>query len=190
MKKTLSEFIAEINQSRKSGLLSITVKGANTLLKLFFREGEIYHLTCGNVRGSGCLAQVTGNEFAEYFFMPDVALSVTDGDLPPLTDIIHLFRNHNGAVEAPPDPLLGRGQPPRIKRGDLSTAQEQIKLALIRQIGPAGAKVVKRIVEEKWKPSSPPARPDFLRLADLLKDEIESDEDRNEFLKETGEILS
>jgi len=189
MKKTLSEFITEINQSRKSGLLSVTVKGANTLLKLFFREGEIYHLTCGNAKGAGCLAQVAGNEFADYFFMGNVSLNVNDGDVPPLTDIIQLFGNHSAAGEVLSDPALGRGQQ-SIKKGDLSMAQEQLKLALIRQIGPAGAKVVKKIVDEIWKPSSPPGKQDFLRLADLLKDEIESDEDRTQFLKETREILS
>jgi hypothetical protein len=186
---SLSELIADINQSRKNGLLSITVKGANTLLKLFFREGEIYHLTFGNCKGAGCLSQVTGNEFAEYFFMPDVSLNVQDGDIPPLTDIIRLFRGQNVAVATQPDSVTGRGQSSSVKRGDLSAAQEQIKLALIRQIGPAGAKVMTRTVGQ-WQTSSPPERNDFLRLIELLKDEIENDDDRNEFLKETREILS
>jgi len=190
MKKSLSEFISEINQSRKSGLLSITVKGANTLLKLYFRDGEIYHLTCGNMKGKGCLAQMTETEFADYFFMPNVTLNVVDENLPPLADIIHLFRNHRGTVETAPDPVAARGQPAGVKKGNLLSAQEQLTLALIRQIGPAGTKVSKRIVDEKWKSLSPPSRTDLLRLVNLFKDEIDSEEDRNEFLKETREIIS
>jgi hypothetical protein len=190
MTTSLSEFIAEINRSRKNGLLSVTVKGANTLLKLFFREGELYHLTFGNCKGAGCLARVLGNEFADYFFMPEVSLNVQDGDLPPLTDLIQLFRGKSGTYAAPPDAAVTAGPPAAVKRGDLLTAQEQIKLALIRQIGPAGAKVMTRTVEQKWQSASPPSKNDFLLLIDLLKDEIENANDRNEFLKEARAILS
>jgi hypothetical protein len=189
MTMSLSEFITEINRSRKNGLLSITVKGANTLLKLFFREGELYHLTFGNCKGAGCIARVIGNEFAEYFFMPEVSLNVEAGDVPPLAEIIQLFRGKAGTQTAPPGSAVGGAQPV-VKRGDLSSAQEQIKLALIRQIGPAGAKVMTKTAEQKWQAASPPSKNDFMLLIDLLKDEIDNADDRNEFVKEARAILS
>ncbi len=191
MKTGLSEFIAEINRSGKSGLLSIAVKDANTQLKLFFREGQLYHVTCGSVKGKECLAQAVGQEFSQYFFMPEVSLNVQDGNLPPLADIIQFFRASDKAVEASSFPETGGSRPSGAQTAGVSAAaQENIKLALVRQIGPAGAKVFSRTIEQKWRASSPPSREDFLRLADLLKDEIENPDDRNEFLKEAAKIIS
>ena len=191
MKTALSEFIADINRSRKSGLLSITLKGANTLLKLFFRDGEVYHITCGNVRGAACLAQVTGGEFMEYFFMPNVALNVHDENLPSLMDIIGCCNAAGSAVEVSPHSRRGAGQTAIVHTvGDQPAVLEDLKTALIRQIGPAGAKVMSRIVEQKWRASSPPTREEFLRLIDLLKAEIENPDDQNEFIKEAKAILS
>lgn len=191
MKTGLSEFIAEINRSRKSGLLSIAVKSANTQLKLFFREGELYHVTCGNDKGVKCLAQVTGSEFTQFFFMPEVLLNVQDGNLPPLADVIQFFKAADTAMETPAPPVTGNIQHSHVQTGGISAAaQENIKLALIRQIGPAGAKVMSRIIEQKWHASSPPTRDELLRLVDFLKDEIENPADRNEFLKETANIIA
>ena len=190
MKIALSEFIAEINRSRKNGLLSINVKNANTLFKLFFRDGEVYHITCGNVRGADCLAQVTGSDFAEYFFIPNMVLKVHDENLPSLADIIQCCSAAGSAVEVSPHTGKG-GQTAGARDGSsLPAALEDLKLALIRQIGPAGAKVMSRIVEQKWQASSPPTREGLLRLVEFLKDEIENPDDRNEFLKEAAKIIS
>lgn len=191
MKTGLSEFITEINRSGKSGLLSIAVKGANTQLKLFFREGQLFHVTCGSVKGKECLAQAVGQEFSQYFFMPEVSLNVQDGNLPPLADIIRFFRASDKAVEASSFPETGGSRPPGAQTAGVSAAaQENIKLALVRQIGPAGAKIMSRTIEQKWRASSPPAQEELLRLVDLLKDEIENPDDRNEFLKEAAKIIS
>ncbi|MEK6744666.1 MAG: DUF4388 domain-containing protein [Nitrospirota bacterium] len=190
MKTGLSEFIAEIYQGRKSGLLSIAVKGANTQLKLFFREGQIYHATCGNMKGKECLAQAIGHEFSQYFFMPDVSLNARDGNLPSLADIIQLFRAADKAVEMPARPATGDNQASRVQPGGPAAALEHLTLALIRQIGPVGAKVFSRTIEQKWHASPQPTREDLLRLVDILKDEIENPADRNEFLKETANIIS
>ena len=191
MKTPLSEFIAEINRTRKTGLLSITVKGVNTQLKMFFREGDVYHITCGHVKGADCLAQAAGSEFAECFFMPEVSLNIHDGNLPPLADIIRFFKTAGTAVEVKqPD---GKTAPPAYPGAagisDFAGTGEELKTALIRQIGPAGARVTARIIEQKWHASSPPTREELLRLVDLLKDEIENPDDRNEFLKEAAGII-
>ncbi len=192
MKTALSEFIAEINRTRKSGLLSIIVKGANTQLKMFFREGAVYHVTCGNVRGAECLAQATGIEFAECFFMPEVSLNVHDGNLPSLADIIQHFKTAGTVVEIkqPDGKAAHPAGPAAAGISDFAGIREELKTALIRQIGPAGAKVMSRIVEQKWQASSPPTREDLPRLVELLKDEIENPDDRNEFLKEAAKIIS
>lgn len=188
MKTGLSDFIADVNRSRKSGLLSITVKGANSLLKLFFRGGEIYHMTYGNAKGSPCLAQVAGTEFAEYSFMPDVALSVQDEELPSIEQVLSLFRGTNGATETAPHPGIGSGRPAPAGGGGAAAIQEGIKLALIRQIGPAGAKVMAKAVEQNLK-SAAPGRDELLRLVDQLKNEIENPNDRNAFINEAKALI-
>jgi hypothetical protein len=190
MKTSLSEFIGEINRTRKSGLLSVTVKGANSLLKLFFRQGEIYHLTFGNCKGPGCLEQVVGVELAEYFFMPDVSLTVQDVDLPPLSAIIELLRNHGPIQEIANPPGAATAKKAGGASVDAASVQERLKMALVRQIGPAGAKVMTKIVEQKWHASPTPSREDLTRLVELLKKEIENANDQNEFMKEAYTIIS
>ncbi len=190
MKTLLPDFIAEINRNKKSGLLSLTVKGANKLLKLYFREGEVYYVACGDAKGWGCMALVNGSEFAEYFFLPDVSLSVQDSDLPSVPDIIHYFKSGVTAVETAPGSQIADSRPPGGKSFPSSVVQDKLTLALTRQIGPAGAKVLKRVVEQQWHPSSPPRKEDFFQLIEFLKNEIENPDDRNTFLKEAREIFS
>jgi hypothetical protein len=190
MKTLLSDFIEEINRSKKSGLLSIPVKGANKLLKLFFREGEVYYVACGDAKGWGCMAQVTGSEFNDYFFMPDVSLNVQDGNLPSLSDIILYFKSAVAAAETAPGSQTVDSRPSGGKIFPLSVVHDKLKLALTRQIGPAGAKVLNRIVEQQWRPSSPPGKEDFFQLIEFLKNEIENQNDRNTFLEEARDIFS
>jgi len=192
MKTSLPDYIIEINRNKKSGLLSIPVKGENKIkmLKLFFREGEVYHVACGDVKGWGCMAQMTASDFTDYFFMPDISLNVQDSNLPSLPVIIHYFKSAVAAVETAPGSQTVDSRPPGGTTVPSSAVHEKLKLALTRQIGPAGSKVLTRIVEQQWRPSSPPRKEDFLQLIEFLKNEIENSNDRNTFLKEAREILS
>jgi len=190
MKNSLSDFIAELNRNRKSGLLSVTVKGANKLLKLFFREGELYYVACGDAKGWSCVAQAGDCESADYFFMPEASFNAQDSSLPALQEIVHYFKS-TGAAGDPGAGTQATGSAPA--NGRIVTASgvlDTITLALTRQIGPAGGKVVKRIVEQQWHPSSPPSKADYAQLIELLKSEIENADDRNLFVKEARELLS
>jgi hypothetical protein len=190
MKNSLSDFIAEINRDRKSGLLSIPVKGANKLLKLFFREGELYYIACGDAKGWSCVAQATSYGLTDYFFMPDASVNFQDNNLPALQEIIRHFKSATAAVEPAADPKVA-GRPQSTGKIFASAAVlDKLSLALTRQIGPAGGKVVKRIVEQQWHPSSPPSKEDYAQLIEFLKNEIENPDDRNLFIKEAREILS
>jgi len=191
MKNSLSDFIAEINRNRKSGLLSVTIKGANKLLKLFFREGEIYYISCGDAKGWSCVAQAMGHELADYFFMPDVAFNHQDSTLPSLQEIIQYFKPGTTAGDPGAAPMAAAVNAP--SNGQIFSSAivlDNLKLALTRQIGPAGGKVVKRIIEQQWRPSSTPTKEEYIQLIDLLKNEVENPEDRNLFIKEAREILS
>ena len=190
MKNSVSDFIAELNRDRKSGLLSVTVKGANKLLKLFFRDGEIYYVACGDTKGWSCVAQATGHELTDYFFMPGVSFNSQDTSLPAAQDIIQYFKSastSNGPIAV----AKPAGKAP--SNGHLLSStivMENLTMALTRQIGPAGGKVVKRIIEHQWHPSSPPSKDDYVQLIDFLKNEVENPDDRNLFIKEAREILA
>jgi hypothetical protein len=187
MNMDLSHCIEDIHGSGKSGLLSITVANGKTLLKLFFRDGEVYHITCGNLKGTACLAQLTGIDFADYHFMPDVVLPVSDGGLPPFSELLRMLNPRRNQSETPDKPTSGNNRPFR----SLSVLQENLKVILMKQIGPAGAVAVTRIMAQKWKATAtPPSREDFLRLIDLLKEQVENEADRGEFVKEARALLS
>jgi hypothetical protein len=186
----LSDFIAELNRNRKSGLLSVTVKGANKLLKLFFREGELYYVACGDAKGWSCVAQAGDCESSEYFFMPDASFNVQDSNLPALQEIIHYFKSTATSGDSAAGAKVAGNSPANGKTGSSPGVLENITLALTRQIGPAGGKVVKRIVEQQWHPSSPPSKADYAQLIEFLKNEVENADDRNLFIQEARELLS
>jgi len=191
MKFSLSEFITELNLGKKSGLLSVSVKSANTLLKIYFRDGDIYHVTFGNHRGSKSIEQVTKFELAEYIFIPDISMNISDTDLPPVTAIAELFRN--GTAAGGVSSASGTAERPAAAGGSAfssaATVQERLKTALVRQIGPAGTKVMAKIVSTQWHAPATPGREDYLRLVDLMKAEIENADDQNEFVKEAKTFL-
>jgi hypothetical protein len=190
MKNSLSDFIAELNRNKNSGLLSIPVKGANKLLKLFFREGELYYVACGDSKGWSCVAQAGQCDVANYFYMPDASFNLQDNNLPALQDIIQYFKSASTAV----DPGAGVKAAGSAQASGTTVASpavlDAITLALTRQIGPAGGKVVKRIVEQQWHPASPPSKADYAQLIDVLKNEVENPDDRGLFIKEARELLS
>jgi len=190
MKTPLSDFIVEINQTRKTGLLSVPVKGANKMLKMYFRTGEVYHVACGDAKGWDCITKMPASDFADYFFMPNISLSVQDDDLPPLPDMIRYFKSAAATVETASGSQAAASQPPGGKNLASADVHDKLKLALTRQIGPAGAKVLKRIVEQQWRPAAPPQKEDFFQLIEFLKNEIENPNDRNTFLEEARKIFS
>jgi hypothetical protein len=63
---------------------------------------------------------------------------------------------------------------------------EEIKVALIRQIGPAGAKVMSRIAADKWHASMPFTKEDIETLINLLQNEIDDQDGRKAFIKEAN----
>jgi hypothetical protein len=184
---TLSEIISDIHQNRKTGLLSITIRGDNNQFKMFFKDGDIYHITCGGQKNSDCIKNCIDLDFSVCFFVPNVKLDAVNANLPAISDIIQIFKSKGIAVEIKqPD---GSG-PPAAAAGtsDFGRIREELKVAFIRQIGPAGGKILSKIIDEKWRVSSP-SKADLVNLISLLKGEIEDGENRKLFVSEAEKII-
>jgi hypothetical protein len=181
----LAKIVGDVLDGKKTGVLTVFVKGGNHLLKLFFRDGECYHLTCGNLKNAECVDNLLSIELGDCLFVPDVKLDASGGGSVPSTDeLIRKFTEMGVMVEA----KLADGGGKATGKDDSADAKklEMIKVALIRQIGPAGGKVMSRIVDGKWRASTPYSREDLDTLINLLKNEIDDQDAKNAFMTEAG----
>jgi hypothetical protein len=180
----LAKIVGDIHEGRKTGVLTVLVKGGNHLLKLFFRDGEVYHLTCGNLRDTECVDNINSLELGDCMFLPDVKLDAKAGAVPPTDELIQQLKASAKMV----DSRLGTGGARSMGKEDSDDVKtlEEIKVALIRQIGPAGAKVMSRIAADKWHASMPFTKEDIETLINLLQNEIDDQDGRKAFIKEAN----
>jgi hypothetical protein len=147
-----------------------------------------------------CLATLDVSEFTECFFLPGIKVDKPDAQVPSTEQIIEIFRKHEIRVERKgPMPVAApssaaaatNGQAPSAptSSGDFAVIREGLKVALMRQIGPVGGKILTKIMEQTWKGSAAPTREELMKLIDLLKNEIDDEANRKEFLSEVGKLL-
>lgn len=190
MRIALAKVVDDIYRNRKTGLLSVTVKGGNNLFKMFFKEGEVYHIGCGSFKDFECLANLDTFEFSEYSFIPGIKLDRKKENVPPTAEVIqHLDVT---AVTVASQYLKGEDtHTPSHPAGmdGFAPIRDRLKTALIRQIGPVGGKVLSKVVDSKWRASSTPTKEELIELVNLLRDEIDDTDNKNEFLKEAKTII-
>jgi hypothetical protein len=180
----LAKIVGDVRDGRKTGVLTVFVKGGNHLFKLFFRDGECYHVTCGNLKNNECIDNLRSLELGDCLFVPDVKLDASGSSFLSTDELINRLTDSGVTVEA----RLANGGAKVSGRDDSPDSKklEIIKLALVRQIGPAGSKVMSRIVDGKWHASMPYSREDIDVLLNLLQNEIDDQEARNAFMTEAG----
>ncbi len=189
---TLSEVINDISQNKKTGILSIAIRGdAKNLFKIFFKDGTIYHLTCGNQKDSECLDLYGSFDFSSCSFLANAKSDTSRPvGLPATPEIIRLFEKKNDPIEIiPPDgKAASTGGANAMAPADFERIREELKVALIKQIGPAGGKILTKIINEKWRVLSP-TKSDLQKLVVLLKDEIDDDNNKTLFLRDAEQII-
>ncbi len=193
MKTTIADIVTHLHQGRKTGLLTLRVVQSSNLFKMFFREGNIYHISYGNIKGAECLTNIDALDFSDYSFITDIKLDISGGGLPATPEIIKLLQmvekmveSRSGEVAATP---ANAGSSKAFESGVFLQLREKLKVALVRQIGPVGGKIFTKIVEQRWQAQSPPQKNDLLNLISLLKEEIDDMNDRKAFLNEANEII-
>ncbi len=189
MKTAIAEIVADINRKRKTGLLSVMVRDNNSLFKIYFRDGEIYHLSCGSLKGAECLRGIDQLEFSDCSFISEVKLDKGTGSVPSMEEILQRLANSaKTAVYKHPE---GGGQASKTPPTDnFAHIRNGLKVALMRQIGPVGDRVLSKIMDSKWRASSPPTSEEYRELINLLKEEIDDVSDRNTFEQEARHIIS
>jgi hypothetical protein len=181
MKKNLADVLESLFEDKKTGILSITVSSEKNLYKFYFKNGQIYHLSSGFKKGKACLNDFLEKEPVSCSFVPQVSVDIISNDIPSTEEIIKKLKKMNRFVSF--------GDDASAESSDFIKIKEGLKVALIKQIGPIGGKIVEKIIQEKWTPSSPPVKEDFIKLIDLLKDEIDDPLSRKEFLTDANKLI-
>jgi hypothetical protein len=193
MEMTLFEVVADINRNKKTGILSIAIKGDDkNLLKMFFKDGDVYHLTCGSQKDADCVSKCDTMDFSSCSFLPNAKAEASqNASLPPTSVIIQMLEKKNarvvitGSFGEKAAPAGGVGT---AASGDFVRIREELKVALIRQIGPAGGKVLSKVIDEKWRVATP-TKADLQKLVGLLKEEIEDAANQAQFAKDAEKII-
>ncbi len=180
MKKNLSD-IKNLFQTKSTGLLTVNFESEKNLLKFYLKNGQIYHISFGFQKGRRCLDEIASRQPISCNFIPQISIDITSDDIPSTEDIIKNLQDMNKFV--------GFADSSFVQSSDFQKIKDAIKTALIRQIGPIGGKITEKYMSEKWLPSQPPSKEDFLNLIDMLKEEIEDPQSRKEFLQEVNKIL-
>ncbi len=198
LKLLLSNVLGSLISERQTGQLAITIRGAGHHCKIYFREGDIYHIVCGKQIASECLDSLIAGDLAECFFIPNLRTGSTQKPALTSDQIIGKLNEHGVMVEFKTmsgivpnnsaSPSHDKISPAAGKPVDFQRIQEGIKMALIRQIGPVGARIMARAIEQKWRVLSP-TKEDVLELIRILKYEIDDYESQNEFLAETRKLF-
>lgn len=180
MKQNIANIVANICENKNTGMLTITFASEKNLFKIYFKNGEIYHLSFGFKKGLECLNEINEREPISYNFIPDVTIDISSGNLSTEKIVENLNKINK---------YISSEEGATIKSSDFEKVKEAIKTALIRQIGPIGGKILEKYIREKWVPVNPPTKEDFLKLANLLMEEIEEPLSRKEFFNEINKIL-
>jgi len=193
----LSDLLVELCSAQKTGQMTLPIHGGSHHLKIFLRDGAIYHLAFGKMSGRECLQLFNSATITEGFFLPNLKTSVIQSDLPPIAQFVQ-YTNHisiefgsresvdesqtSSSSAATPSGMSARLSEPQ----GFSAISDSLKTALMKQVGPIGAKIMNRIVTQ-WLGSS--QSNDYSALVKLLSEQIDDTENRAIFLREAENLL-
>jgi len=167
MKKDLGDIVDNLSKTKSTGLLTVNFSSDKNLLKIYLKDGAVYHISYGFKKGFECLNDIATRQPISYNFISNITIDISSSNLPSTDQIVETFKHTT----------------------DFEKIKENIKIALIKQIGPIGKKITEKYIAEKWVSSQPPSKEDFLRLADMLKEEIDDIKSKKEFIDEVNKIL-
>lgn len=182
---TLDTVISDFSQKKKTGMLSVMVKVTNQLFKIYFADGEIYHLFYGDRRNAECFIDFEKIEFSDCFFFSGAKANTNERINLPTSEIIRRIKAANKSVVCKD---MGENAVPEAFQ-DFPAVRDRLKAALIRQIGPVGEIVFSSAVE-KWTAAGRSSKQSLGELINLLMEEIDDPKNKSEFLGEANKIVS
>ncbi|NLI30740.1 MAG: DUF4388 domain-containing protein [Nitrospiraceae bacterium] len=192
MNKKLSDLIIELCSAQKTGQLTLPIHGGSHHLKIFLRDGKLYHLACGKMSGVECLQLFSSATITDGFFLPNLKTSIIQSDLPSAAEIArhaeHLTIEFSAreSVDAGQTSTSSAAPVSGTSAQGFSAVSDGLKTALMKQVGPIGAKIMTRLVAQ-WLSS--PQSNDLSALVRLLSEQIDDLENRNIFLREAENLL-
>lgn len=181
MKKQLGDILENLFNEKKTGILNIAMISEKNLFKFYFKNGDIYHISYGLKKGMESLKELFQKELYKINFISDITIDIKSEDLPHTEEIIKKIKNSNLYIYFDNRESSANSQFRKIK--------EKLTLALIKQIGPIGNRVIEKIIQEKWNAQISPSKDDLYNLIELLKHEIEDQEGKNEFQREAKSFI-
>ncbi|MDX9715421.1 MAG: hypothetical protein RBT37_08335 [Dissulfurispiraceae bacterium] len=161
----ISDIIKKYYRTRETGLLSVKVVGQSHLLKIYFADGEIIHLSMGTCKNNECFNRLTDLTPAEHFFVKGVKAPGTLG--APITETLLNFLDINkdlidsiGSSSAAAD---------AVQTSKVSAAEREF----LDIIGPIGAVILDSLYSRfLYKKGAPMPSDDFNILIDSLAKEL------------------
>ncbi|MCS7163729.1 MAG: DUF4388 domain-containing protein [Thermodesulfovibrio sp.] len=177
MTKSLADVIEGLYKNKSTGVLTVIFSENKNLLKFYFKEGEVYHISFGLKKGIQCLYEIKFDNSFSCQFIPQISVNVESETLST-EEIIKYLKSMNNFVNSESFSSL-----------EFQKIKDAIKTALIRQLGPIGSKIIDKYIAERWILTTPPSRKDFFNLINFLKDEIEDPISKDEFLNEVSNFI-
>ena len=100
--KMFADVLHGLYKEKKSGALYVSmVEASEDLFKIYFKDGEIYHLQYGSARGNDCIdiMEYYSLNSASYFDGVHAPERIPSMHLPPTKIIIALLRKHDKKVK-------------------------------------------------------------------------------------------
>ena len=97
----LADLLQELHDTKKTGALYVSiVETSEDLVRIFFRNGDIYHIRYGSAIGNDCLDILEYyNLWSATFFEGIVAPKDAISNIPKTQEIISMIRGLNKKVK-------------------------------------------------------------------------------------------
>jgi hypothetical protein len=97
----LADLLQELHDMKKTGALYVSVvETSEDLFRIFFRDGDIYHIRYGSAIGNDCLDILEYyNLWSSTFFEGIVAPKNAISNIPKTQEIISMIRGLNKKVK-------------------------------------------------------------------------------------------
>lgn len=161
----ISDIIKKYYRTRETGLLSVKVEGQTHLLKIYFADGDIVHLSMGACKNKDCFNRLADLAPSEHFFVKGVKAPGATG--APITEALLNFLDINKDAIDGAAGSSSAGE--TVQASKISAAEKEF----LDIIGPIGAVMIDSLYSRfSYKKGAPMGADEFSLLIDSLSKEL------------------